>query len=220
MPKKTPELPPFKKGKVHDKIPLPPQGYVPLKVKNKKVNSESTMMECPYCKNANGYGSHPCYFTDPLVQAEFDKAGSGYEPFCKMVKDSYGNEDMLKSQWSRMDGWICMDCGGIILHDWDMGEVKGRYYRGNHYWNPTQEVKKVAKTKTLTIQGREKQEREVRKKAGVNEDEENLCQDCVGDQEGLCYTEECPYKDSDASVEPSTSPVEAVMQQKSLLAFM
>jgi hypothetical protein len=148
---------PFREGRVNTKIPIPPQGYIKFKSKNRSTghgkDDDSSMPICPYCENASGYSSGDTFYTDPLVQKEYerdvdDDVEGGFDSFCRPVKGVGENEpEMLKCHWSRLDGWVCMDCGGVTLQDWDSGYPKGaeKWYDSNYYWNPLQKVKKVPK---------------------------------------------------------------------------
>ena len=148
---------PFRERRVNTKIPIPPQGYIKFKRKNRNAghskDDDSSMPICPYCDNASGYSSGDTFYTDPLVQKEYeidvvDDVEGGFDSFCRPVKGVGENEpEMLKCHWSRLDGWVCMDCGGVTLQDWDSGYPKGaeKWYDSNYYWNPLQKVKKVPK---------------------------------------------------------------------------
>jgi len=121
---------------VRDKIPIPPEGHVIYKPKNRRIGKEETqysMRVCPYCDVAEGYSNVPVFYTHKPAQEFYESFGDGYTEFCREFEG-----EMIKCHWSRMDGWKCSNCGKVTLHDWDCGyDENHKYHDNNNYWKPS-----------------------------------------------------------------------------------
>lgn len=128
---------PFLKGRVHEKIPVPPKGFIPL---HRKRGDDT----CPYC-GSKGYSGGGTVFTDPKIQAIYANSDGTYTGFSQMVKGTDDKKKVnLNCHWSRMGSMTCGNCKGIIWHDWDTGSVPGggsKYLRWNEYWDPSFKLK-------------------------------------------------------------------------------
>jgi hypothetical protein len=132
MSKKTP----YRKGKVLEKAPLPPTGFVAVKPKTKQdKDSGCSQMVCPYCDNTGWSAGCGTYYTDKDAQEFYESLEKnfpdlcGYEQFCQEFEGV-----MIKCHWSRMASYTCSNCGGILYHDWDCGYDKdGKYHDMNYY---------------------------------------------------------------------------------------
>ena len=160
--------------------PDPPSSFVKLRWRSRQHHSQPDghgqaypVYVCPYCGSPKqdgdkwgyvGGGGNPGQSLDPdnrvwwgwqdagamaVYIAHVDAGGdASYDTLCQPYEGT-----MIKCHWSRWGTWRCVQCGGVIWHDW-----------GNpmeYYWRPPDPLPTAPRPPrllTVTIDGAEYQQ--------------------------------------------------------------